>query len=779
MAPLLTIDTPWLKNKSPRHIMTQETDLMKRIDKLWEQPMDPRKGGTFAEIRHHFKIIDIESFGYHKWFQDLYKLPTNERTNAVLTKAIKDYMEDVDSRILLHDKHREEKLVHGVKYFTIWADQERNGDYAISNAEVVRDFFQWYLDNKYQPQRTTTNVNYAKHQKIRSYTFALEYVMEVQKWYEYDQRNATKPTDKMAVTTDPKMKKFRDRFYSQSHQHVRATNKTIADSRIVTKVLSREAEEKYIQTFNKLRPAHDRSHKINTTLRQYAILSFNFNLGFRSETASTICYSWMKYHEHPMVAGGIYLNIGNPAGFKQNNASKFRFAQLIVRHVDPRQCPIGSLAKLLVAEHDILKTSVLDLLEKAIDDRERGVVHPSTAWETYRLLHSDNDDNKPISHSTYEKAYKGMYSHIGAEYLRAITHEPHNRVSNKMTELNVNSEAISLFLAWTIPEATEYNRSYSLNLDAQAATARAGHYGCVQTPAIYDCPRDGMDEDFANFPEIRALVLGGRVPNLLERTNLLLPKYPDLLSAQLFLQLLDQFLIRVWLEDAAILQPIFPRSVCYMGHPVFAHPRWNELKAHLRQLRYLRTRPDHRENEEQSPAQEDSIDPTIHAIATTSGDQYKDLKALMNQQHKNPTIASLYEWRQELHKEWTMVNGTMGRGIPEKIWIAAKAMHNRSLYQGIRRLCQYIDQMAQTSSEEDIISRVQQVADSFIPMYKAIKFQGNPIRNFADTQFRILTSEVGENTREKHTLKIDKQKLYAAFRNQNLTEPTPDLFDDE
>lgn len=775
MPPLLTIDTPWLKNKSPRHIMTQETDLMKSIDKMWESPRDPEKGGTFAKIRSRFKIIDVESFGYHKWFQDLYKLSANERTNAVLTKQIKRYIDIVKDRILQPDKNREEKLVHGVKYFTMWADQERDGDYSIDEGEVVRDFFKWYFDNIYTPKPTTKNVEYAKHEKIRSYTFALEFVMEVQRWYEYGQRNEKKRTDRMELTKNPDMKLFRKTLYSKSQAYVKTTNKTAADSRLVTKVLSRKAEEKYIQIFNKLNAPSRTPNEITNVLRQYAILSFNFNLGYRSKTVRKMCYSWMMYHEQDMVAGGIYLNIGNPAGFKKTNVSKFRFAQLLVRHVDERQCPIGSLAKIIVAEHDILGASVLNLIEKAIEERERGVVQQSPpAWETYRILHSDNNESKPIVHTTYADAYKGMYRHIDEfDALQAITHEPHNRVGNKMEALNVDPRAIGLFLAWTLPETTEYDHTYSLNLDANAATARSGHTGCVEKPAIYDCPRDGLNEDFANFQEIRELVLGGRVPNLLERTNLLLPKYPDLLSAQLFLDLLDNFLIRVWLEDAAILQPKFPDSVCYLGHPVFTHPRWNELKAHLHQLRYLRTRPSDRENEQASQPQDDTFD---NAIATTSGDQYKDLKALMTKQHKNPTIASLYEWWQELHKEWVSVNGSMGRGIPFKIWTDAKAVTNRNLYQHIGRLCEYIDQMAQTSSKQDVISRVQLVADSFKHVYEAREFRGNKTRNFADTQFRILTSEVGEDTREIDDLIITKQDLYTAFRNHNLTEPTPDLF---
>lgn len=779
----LTIDTEWMTSNNraitPRHIM-EESGLMGELDGLWSKPLAKgyKKRKTFNVLRHEFKIIDIDSFGYHTWFQKLFKLPKSERTREIMISNVKFYLSILKVRIFEKRMRTILRFLIATRQLTEWCDTQRSGNYSIEGGAVMVEFCEWYFKYRHTPK--IDNIYLSQYQHIRTYTSSWDYVMEIQGRYGYDLRQPKKPNDPMFLTTDRTFSPYREEIKLKSENYVIATNKTVAKSRLVTKVLSNDDGKRYVQIFNKLSGLGGTPQALKAQLRQYAILSFNYNIGLRGETIRTICYSWMKHHIVPMVAEGIYLNMGNPAGFKiRGGVATFRFAQLVIRHVDPRQCPVGALAKVLVAEHDILKEhNVLNQIEKAIAERERGERNPSPLeWETYRFLHGDRDTSESIVYSTYNTAYKGMYKYIGADFMEAITHEPHNRIGNQMQAImGPNStNAIALFNAWATKNQTEYDELYSLNLDAQGATARAGHRGCNFTPPIYDCPRDGLKDDFADFQDIYDLVFGNRVSSMLQRAKSLLSQHTDLHSAVLFLDLVNNFLIRVWLEDAAILQPIYRNSVCYKGHPVFSHPRWGELKKHLRELRNSRSRESEKED---ASGRSNSSQMSSEGTASYTGFDY--LHSLMRQRHasENTTIESLYTWRRAVNDEWKALNDDqMGRGIPNDVWIAAKAKNNENLYNDIARICKYIDNVVENppkpayATEEGVIEGIQAVVSSFEAKYEG--FDGSPSRNFAETQFRILTSKPGESSKEKRFLKIKtKQELFEAFRKYQLPEPT-------
>lgn len=779
---VFTIDSPWTPSgKTIRQLMTQDSDLMEEINNKWEGTyLVEGKEKIYKHIRQKFRIIDVDSFGYHKWFQDLFDnslTPPSARKLVTLTTAINRYKKLLSLRFL-HGTNVD-RIKAGLTYITEWCDIVRNGDYALKGADDIESHFRWYFAFKLGKSGKSSanpepNVFKTQAQHIRDYESTYEYAMGIQGWYtDTNDANRKIPNAPMALTKDISFSKFRKEITTNMENFSRKQNKTVAQSRLITKVLDLAHEKEYIANFNKISSLSGTLADTRTALRQYAILAFNFNIGLRGATIRRFCYSWMMYYEIEFVAGAIYVHMGSPFGFKQKKQTDFSFAQLMVRHEDVEQCPVGTLIKVLVAEHDIIgekfkRPSILDEIQTAIEEREAGsnITKPPT-WESYRFLHGDNDTYVGIHKSTYSTAYKGMYDTIDANIMKAITHEPHNRIGNRMQTMGVDPRAVSLFNLWAVESKTKYEGLYTLHLDAQGATARAGHRGCCKhTPPIYDCPRDGLNEDFDEFQDLRALVFRNRVPDLLQRAKALFKKYEDIYPAVLFLELLDKFLIRVWLEDAAILQPLYPRHVCYDGHPVFQQrSRWKQLKEHLRKLRNFRSDPNDAENTPISS-------PQIHDGPSSS---WQPLYNLMNQQPVQLTIASMYMWRKSIDDQWQLLNdGVMGKGIPDDKWQNAGATGNESLYNKTAYIYRYIDRAVQDTSQtvDKVISLVQEIANSFKDKYPA-SYTGNRTRNFADTQFRIATGSKRESSKEWGDMVITLDELYDAFTSRGLPEPTP------
>lgn len=779
---IFTIDSPWTPSgKTIRDLMTKDTDLMKNLDKQWDDFYKKRRETitnttiSSKELRNRFRIIDIDSFGYHKWFQDLFDNAITShrvRTLQTLELAIGKYTKRLESHVFPKTASQIETMLSGIGHITDFCEKVRNGHYGLIDDEVIVSYLEWYFKNKFESKQK--NIYFAHYEHIKKYTSFWQSIMEIQGWF-VDKETDPRPNAMKGLSKEPHLKEYKRKMKQLSKKKGLELNKTIVESRLVTKVLDRGIEKKFINVFNKIKPETKTLQDMRSTLRAYTILSFNYNLGYRSKGARNICYSWMMYKEIKFVAGGIYLNIGNPSGFKWNKVNPFRFAQFIVRHIYPEQCPIGSLIKTLVAEHDILRptfkvTTVLDEIEHAIDECADGIVRKSDPkWETYRIFHRDHDTHKPIHHSTYAGKIKWMYEHIGADDLVAITHEPHNRVGNRMQELHLDTREISLYMGWATEKMTQLDTLYSLQLDTKGATARSGHRGCTIVPPIYDCPRDGLNDDFADFQDIRALVLQNRPAELLEKAKAVPTKFQKRLrAAVLFLELLDKFLIRVWLEDAAILQPKFQKSICYDGHPVFAHPRWGELKNHLRQLRNIRSSPNDREKTpDHSPLKE--------APQQRASSSMQPLYDIMKQVHHNITIASLYHWRKQVDAQWDVLKEPgWNRGISKDYWTHASG--NRNLYNHPVRLYRYIDKVVKGPPHKDlhdVLHRLQRIADSFSEFYENALYTGNKTRDFAETQFHYLSEGEPAINRNQNKKLIPLDEFYAAFTTHGLPLPTP------
>ena len=776
---ILTINTPFNSNgRTPHDVIKSNAELDQQILKPWPHPYNS------ADVRKLFMIIDHPAFGYHKWFRDFFALPEKQRTDQMFIKSIENYIKY--RNLFLFEKRKDFIQLKGtLSPLTEWCKTQRNNNFALETVSDIVEFFRWKTrdgnmrkDTKQPVQSESTFVR--KHVKF-CYKF-----MVIQGWYKYTSETG-KANDPVAFASDPEYAHFRDVLHERKNQEIRDRNKPIGEARIVTKALSDEKVQAFVELFNVLKEFHDGTNQgILSAILQFAVMSFNFNLGLRSGIARNTCFSWIKYHEDPGTCGGIYLNIGNPEGTKAKKLSEFGFAQYIVRHKDVRQCTIGSLIKIIVAWHDIKRdTSLLDEVEECIKEREDYVnaksknpnmpkKSPTPQWHDYRILRSPDNPYKYIHKSSYADTIKAAYNQIDAKDMLAITHEPHNRVPNVMMRMGLPNDQIAVFNAWKTGNENEFTNLYiNAGVDVISALARAGHQPHGDDK-VYNCPRDGLDEDFEMFDDIRQRVLGGRVPDLYRRAvevNKFLDDSERITTTVIFLELLNKFLIRVWLEDAAILYYQYPDSVCYKNHPVFRYKngeKWQELALHLEKLRKIR-------GEIQPVSLLDRPRPVL-ASASPSNEDIKKFKRLMDTQHNLPTIQSLYDWRKHIKEMWQVVKSSFpksasNRGIPKNVWKEAKAYRNFNLYSRLKRICEYINHSANLTGRpvEDIITDLQQTADD-------LGYGAELTRDFAETQFRIITS-LGEKSKEWGKVKINRTDFNEAFRNNHIPPapyPVPD-----
>jgi ribosomal protein S8 len=768
------LDTPWSNQKESIRMLMKNEGFLEQLSNLWRQEYVP--GKTFQSVRAFFKLIDIPTFPQHQWFKTLFALPPKQRTKERFRTEFVKYIQPLT--VYFFSNPRRVALFKKALYpLTYWCEHHRGGDYALHKADVMTEFVKWYLEDK-APRNSKLihkpmmkNIALSRYNYIKAHVWFWNSVMEIQGYYDPPTKTRTKINDAVTLTEDGSFKMYRALLWNMSNNFIRDQNLTVAESRFETKILSPIHVKQFVNNFNAIQEYYKGTpHGQRMALTEYAILSLNFNLGFRSLTACKMCYSWMKYVEERGVCGGIYLYIGNPLGLKVRGLAKFTFAQFLVRYIDVRQCTIGSIIKIIVAEHDILgDTSLLDSIEKSIKERESYIrsnitSEPPTSpkWHDYVILKGQNRTT-PISSSTYSTKVDGMYGKIGASYMQAVTHEPHNRVPNDMKKVGLDTKEISGYMAWATENATLFEKLYKHGgIDIKAALARGGYRGCNLPYPMYECPRDGLDDDFDEYQDIRKLVLNNRVPDLLRRAQAVekaLPANNGLRTTIIFLELLDKFLIRVWLEDAAILQPQkhFTNSICYKNHPVFQHPRWPKLVKHLAKLR------EDRGDTNKTGIYEETMIQLPPAHVPTNP-QDKELFDLMRVNHNDATIESLYTWRATLQQKWKQQNKG-SRGIPYDLWYQARAIHNKNLYSDISRICKYVDAVVKETDFDlsTVLELLQLVAND-------LGFLDHMTRNFAETQFRIVTS-LGENSDEAVLLDINWEELVEALQQYDLPAP--------
>jgi hypothetical protein len=766
-SPMLNIDTPFFsKGPTARSVIAANPELKKAILEPWPKPLE--------NVRDDFVIIDWPAFGYHKWFRDFYALPNPQKTAETFMKAVSGYVGRRHQYLFILDKNGIARFKCGIKSLTDWCRTEEDGDFAIKDAAKVVRYTKWYEDNRIVSLKG--NKPSSMHQYDRRCTGYWTRVMEIQGWYDYKPGQSTKRNEATQLTKDPIYQEVRATLLKNANRIVNETVRTVGESRMETKTLQSDDVERFIEYFNLLEEykntnnTRERADPKWDALTDYAILAFNFNIGFRGMAASNVCYSWFKYVEVKATVEGLYLNIGNPKGHKRRgNHEPINFAQFIVRHEDPRQCTIGTLIRLLVAQHDILRdTSLFDMIEKDVTNLESFVSGtlsqiPDPKWYEYRVIRSYTESFTPVSSTRYAEAIHRAYDSLGIDHVKAIAHEPHNRVPNNMQAMGVPNDSITIFNAWQNANNTEFERLYrNAGIDLPAALARSNHRHWAKN--MYICPRDGTNDDFTGFEDVRALVLKGRIPMLLKRARdaqatlrqkgISRDQLVRLRTTVIFLEMVETFLIRVWLEDAAILYRRYPKSICYKRHPVFRHPKWPSLVAHLDALR----------------AERGDIFPLVAA----EGDAYEspasasspdEFKKLLRKRHFDVTLHSLYEWRANIKSAYDTMHPN-NKGIPDKEWKDVNAKHNQNLYQRIARICTYIDNVAKNKNwtKQKVMSKLEMAA-------KQLDLK---IRLFAETEFRrqaILSD--GEKSAERPYLKASEETFQRTLREQGLPFPFP------
>jgi hypothetical protein len=735
---------------------------------------------SYEKVRSDLIVIDHPSFSGHKWFQDFAALSKDERTAKAFLHEVEEFIRRRKQLFFIQPETANNAKM-AIGQFVKWVQETDRKDkcYAMDNAKTMVKMVQWIHEHVHKVKRKDKNKHKARYDHIREHVGWWNRGMEVQGWYPFESHKRKKTNDVVRLSDDADFALYRTELHTKANEFLKNANKTSETARNKTKRMSEDDADMLVETFNNLQAYGPRVTQASrmSALTHYAILAINHNLGFRGGQVRGFCYSWFLYEEVKRVVRGVFLNMGNPRGHKVRSAMNWGSSQFIVRHIDVRQCPVGAIIKTIVARHDILgDTSLLDQIEDSIETREAFVEagYPNTPphaprWHGYKLIRSTAKTNDAVSQQLYGNVITNAMRHIGIAKLEAAGHEPRNRVSNNMLEMGVSDDLVARFMGWSTGKETLFDKVYGLaKKHTVCALARAGYPGFKNKEV--DCPREGDDEDLEGFESLRNLVLGGRVSGLLKRAKQVNAKlqsasYDECCdrAAEYFLELLDKFLIRVWLEDAAILQPRYPKSVCYEGHKVFVHPEWREFVDHLATLRKARG-----EDEPLSPAPSSE-----HSLALNeSGEEVQpispksfELLKLIRQNHTDATITTLYVWRKKLDTQWKVMR-TENRGIPKKRWEGH--MDNRSLYSCLARMTRYIDNVGEQNKHKikETIDHLQHMADTL-----GLKES----RNFAEEHFRLMA--IGPESEEARRLLKpgDREKFQAALNVAGLPWPSKEL----
>ena len=743
----------------------------------------------YEKYRKDLIVLDHPSFPGHKWFQDFAALPKEKRTANAFLKEVNEFIRRRQHLFFVQpDKanHAKKSLAQFVKW--VQETDRTTKYYSMDSAKTMVKMVVWIHKHDHVVKRKDGNKYQSRYDHIREHVGWWNRAMEVQAWYPFESHKRKKTNDAVRLSNDGDFALYRTQLHTKGDMFIKNTNKTIADARNIKKRMTDRDADKFVETFNALQAYGPRKTKATrmSALTHYAILAINHNLGFRGGQVRKFNYSWIMYEEVAGVVSGVFINMGNPQGHKVRNAMNWGSSQFIVRHIDVRQCPIGAMIKTIVALHDIIgDTSLLDQIDESIRAREafvaadfEGTSPETPRWQNYKMIRNESMSYEPISSQLYGNVIKNTMQHIDARKVETIGHEPRNRVANKMLELGLSDDLTARFLGWSTGKETLFDKVYGLaKKHTVCALARAGYPGFKKKKVF--CPREGEDEDFEDFEDLRKLVLDGRVAKLLKRAMqvnkaLCDENYEEVCddAAELFLELLDKYLIRVWIEDAAILQPRYPKSVCYEGHRIFTHPRWKELVDHLAELRQSRG-----ETDALSPAPSEEIPMALdeegdEILQQQDSPNSRKLHALMNEAHTDASIASLYVWRKRLDRLWAAMNEG-NRGIPTNRW--KDHMASRSLYHGITRIVRYIDNVTRqraatqaTNSQQvrkDIIDHLQDIADAL----------GIASKHFADEHFRLMSLDQNSKEVQKKLTEQQRSNFKKALEDAGLPWPSEDL----
>lgn len=798
--PKPSLDIPFDNiGKTARQYIESDAKLNEQIFGIWPEHVQ--------DMRDDLKLYDYKTFHDHLWFKELFDVEKSQRSKKQLLDAVRSFINRRYKYVFMRDERQLIKLKHAIGYLATWCETIRDPrSYAIDTPETMLDYIKWYFKKYHAPD--LPNKYEARYNYIRAHVAFWNHAMEIQGYYPYESYQLNRPNAAVRLTKDGAFGAYRQELYVKSGMNIREANDPIAEARNENKRLSPQNAMNLVMLFNKLQAyGGEKATPENkwNTLSHYAILAINHNLGYRGAQTRGLCYSWFKYDEVQAVVGGLFVNIGNPEGHKIRSGMNWGSSQFIVRHQDPRQCPIGSFIKVLVAYNDILgEKHLLNQIEESIARMERfmgevrqfGITQainklpiinkrpgmPPPKWWNYRILRSVKDSDIAVNEQTYRNVVGAAHKLTGSHKLKAVGHEARNRVSNNMLELGVDPDLISRFMGWKNGKETVFDTIYGLaGKQVVCALARAGYP--LYKKRIYDCPRDGLNSDFEGvFADLRSKVFNGRVQVLLERAKSVISDMTDKgldeftdRSAQIFLEMLDKFLIRVWLEDAAILYDMYPKSICYDGHSVFNDKRWPAVQRRLRDLRAER-------GEKEPLVAELDVEGNIHNLAnknyelqneddessnqTSSTDELKlKLHDVMKTMHQNITIESLYTWRKSIIDMWPQAYPDNPKGVAKSLWKDLHAGGNQGVFHKMVNLYDYIND---TAEQKDWTTK--QVIRKIDAAVKNLGVEDKDIFDFITVQFRILTSK-GTASKEAGKLRFSGDQLKKAFVKQGLPPP--------
>lgn len=704
-------------------------------------------------------LLDHTTFQFHRWFQGM--LRASYLKTTTIQQLTNRYLERLNRHVFNSNPYDKEKLRAAHRYLIEWCESARPkisaddgteyANYAIDSVQTVEAFFEWYYTNKAKEQDAVAYKHF-----VSRYVRSLNTIMVVQGWL------ASPGGNKTDIPLNDKLKDLKEKLGNRILEIQRLQNITIDKARLQKRMLRPAEEENVIKAFNSLH-ANTPSRDLQALL-QFAILAINHNLGFRGGQVRRFRYSWLKYEESQQaLCGGIYLQIGNPGGSKVRRGD-FLFTQYIVRHIVVDQCPIGALARLMVAEHDIFSfqasegKGLIDLIEESIDAREAFLKMetseepPKPEWWNYHILHNDRDTQTEVGPSMYQRYIKDIYQQTLTRSPDVKGHEPRNRVGAKLLDMGVDVYDIIMFMGWQAARQDAYTRFYAkAGIQVKVALARSGYPGWNNFG--YTCRRDNaINEALHNtgFDTLRKHVFGDRIPKLYERALIVNEalrqrNYDDLAdhAATMLLELIDRFLIRVWLEDAALLYPKYPDSLCYKNHPIFTNPDlkkpWEKFSKHMmNRVRgssgaIRRTQQSLRNSE--SVLRQPMLDPTEER-----------LKKLMKQVFSDDvTILALYTWRMKVLKYWqeyaskTHTKARRKQGPSNEFWGVGESTKsgysyggNRTLFQYLSHITEYIRRASidQQLTVRTVIQKLQEISAELQMKQKA----------FATQTFRILAS---------------------------------------
>jgi hypothetical protein len=514
-------------------------------------------------------VFSMDAAPQTRWYQEL----DAERTGkgASLSEVMKQVVSTKMLALNVNFYKDSTFMTNGrgiVALYVQWCDQFYEGDYAMNSVNKAHDFIQYFVDqtkanNKERVKKgqETKHVDETAFNSWRRSIYIVERLAQWQGYDEYAERlsryeriNVQWKTLKAA--RDAARQLPRDMARDSRFQSKRLT--TDEESRMFSAVWSGTAVESYVKADNR-----DRAQ-----VRKLATQAILDMLGRRGEDTRGIRTAMLFLHKISHVKPVDCTVVGISMRGSKENTNVEEFMMGLVRAANREACPVAALAIHFVYNNDISPLDgvpLLTIMEEDLEDlrdlRNKKSYNPKW-WKMYTFHTVDTKEE--MHYSTHRKDIQRAFDAGEVKGKSAKTHIFRNKVACDLIEKGVPFSDVGLYQGWW--HDTAANHYLLASFKTNAALHSAGWNG----PTNYNCWWESSGEDIP--AELLPLVFPG-LDELYELAKAVEQETNMDLSAVKVCEVL-MYLRKVFLEDAAVLQPKYPNFAAYRTHPVFRHSAW-------------------------------------------------------------------------------------------------------------------------------------------------------------------------------------------------------------